>query len=364
MHKYKDIDLYAILGIHPSASAKDIKSAYRQLARKYHPDVNKGNKLSEKKFKEIGEAYEILSDNLKKKQYDLIRGITEARASSNQQQAQAKNAYTKQSKEVEDEKRPEHQDPPKPADKDKSFGDVFSEFLDGVLKKPEAPQKEPQKQDTEKPVEGEDITVDLSISINEANNGTVRKVNVLHSEPCKICKGRRIINGGKCKNCNGDGEIFKHNKINVKIPPNVKNGSKVKIIGEGNTGINGGKNGDLYLKISIERNDLFEYDNLNVLSKIPISPWEAALGANILVPTIDGSVSIKIPPETSSGQKFKLTGLGLSDKDGKTKGDHLVTVYIKIPQKLTKQEKDLYEKLSKQRSFNPREDIVYDTSEK
>ncbi|MFA6988721.1 MAG: DnaJ C-terminal domain-containing protein [Candidatus Gastranaerophilaceae bacterium] len=363
MHKYKDIDLYASLGIHSSASAKDIKAAYRQLARKYHPDVNKGNKLSEKKFKEIGEAYEILSDNSKRKQYDLIRGITQDETFSKQKQTQAKTAYTKQAEPKEQEKNPEKSKTDF-KNKEKSFSDVFSEFMDGVLKKPEIPFREEPKHEQPKPVDGKDITVDLSININEANIGTVRKVNVLHSQGCKTCKGRRIINGAKCKTCSGDGEVFTHNKINVKIPPNVKNGSKIKIIGEGNPGMYGGQNGDLYLKISIERTDLFEYDNLNVLSNIPISPSEAALGVSILVPTIDGAVSVKIPPETSSGQKFKLTGLGLSDKDGKTKGDHLVTVYIKMPQKLTKVEKDLYEQLSKQRTFNPREDIVYDTNQK
>ena len=140
----------------------------------------------------------------------------------------------------------------------------------------------------------------------------------------------------------------------VKIPANVKQNDTVIIEGEGNIGENGGKNGNLQLKIKIEKSEMFKFDGLNVLSEIPISPTEAALGASIVVPTIDGHMTMKIPPETSSNQKFKLAGQGIYDDNGKIRGDHIVTVYIKMPKNLSDEEKDFYLKLSKLREYNPR----------
>ena len=178
----------------------------------------------------------------------------------------------------------------------------------------------------------------------------------MHTECCPVCKGKKIINGAHCKKCNGDGEITSHKTILVKIPPDIKQGEKVMLKNEGNIGQFGGANGDLYLKINIEKSELFRFDDLNVISDIPISPSEAALGTNIMVPSIDGHITMKIPPETSSGQKFRLHEQGIFDKDGKKRGDHIVTVYIKMPKNLSQQEKELYEKLSKLRDFNPRKE--------
>lgn len=365
MQSYKNKDYYIILGIKPSATLKEIKSAYRLLARKYHPDVNKGNKLSEEKFKEIGEAYSVLSDEKKRKQYDLLKGYnrTPKKEDNINQQTKksAKDAYSKKSDiNIEDE----NPKTTKKQNEEKSFNDVFNEFLDNIFNKNNF-NNPPPVQERPKPVpppkiKGDDITADITISIAEAHNGTTRKVNILHTDPCGQCKGSKFKNGQTCIVCGGNGEISNHKKINVKIPPNVKEGSKIRIPYEGNKGKNGGQNGDLFLLVHIQKHSLFTFDKLNVLCEIPVTPTEAALGAEIEVPTIDGHVNMKIPPETQSGQKFRLQGEGIADSQSSKKGDQIVSVMINIPNNLSDKEKQLYQELARIRKFNPRENIVYD----
>ncbi len=350
---FSDKNLYAILGIHPSADQKAIKEAFRTLAKKYHPDTNKGNKASEKKFKEVAYAYEILSDEKKRKDYDKLNNFNQPEHSKStySQEKQAKQAYSKNAapSETKEKQNYQQQSQTKPQKETETpFSETFSKFMNEVFTN--------KGETNKKPIKGTDINVDITITVHEAKNGTVRRVNVMHTECCPICKGKKIINEAKCKKCNGNGELISHKTILVKIPPNIKQNEKVMLKGEGNIGKFGGLNGDLYLKINIEKNELFRFEDLNVLSDIPISPTEAALGTNIMVPSIDGHINIKIPPETSSGQKFRLHEQGIFDKDGKKRGDHIVTVYIKMPKNLSGEEKDLYKRLSKLREYNPRKE--------
>lgn len=364
MENFKNKDYYQILGVNPHATQKEIKSAYRTLARKYHPDVNPGNKMSEIKFKEIGEAYSVLTDENKRKQYDLLKGVkrTAPNQTNNTQQAkkQANSAYSEQKSTKESNSRSENQ-----FDDKKSFNNVFSDILNGIFKKVKdtdttvKTEKQPEYT-IFPPKRGDDITADISISIVEAHNGTVRKINILHTDICGQCKGKRYINNIPCIVCGGNGEISTHKKINVKIPPNVKEGSKIKISTEGNKGRYGGENGDLYLHVHIQKHSLFSFDSINVLCEIPITVTEAAIGTEIEVPTIDGYVSMKIPAETQSGQKFRLIGQGILDSKTNKKGDQMVTVRIEIPKNLSEKEKQLYNELARIRKFNPRENIVYD----
>lgn len=357
----KDKNYYKILGIDTSADHKEIKSAYRSLARKYHPDTNQGNKISEEKFKELGEAYSVLHDEEKRAKYDLLRGITQKKVNTSEQaKKQASEAYAEQKKDSGKQKE-------KPAQEKRPFGDVFSNFVDKMFEKGEAPKpgqpsgkpKETFKSKPE-PKKGDDITADINITIVEAHNGTVRKVNILHTETCPKCKGKKYFNGGQCLTCKGTGEISNHKKLSVKIPPNVSEGTKIRVAGEGNQGQPGAANGDLFLLVNIIKNTVFEFDNLNVLCEIPITPTEAALGAEIFIPSVDGTVSMKIPPETHSGQKFRLAGEGIPDANTAKRGDQLVTIRIEIPPNLTQREKELYSELAKVRKFNPRENIVYE----
>lgn len=360
MHNFKGKDLYKVLGVNSSASKSDIKAAYRSLARKYHPDVNPGNSVSEKKFKDIGEAYEVLTHDSKRKQYDIINGYNKPsyarHNSAYQQRSQASKAYNqpKPDKAKNENKKTSSSSTPRAEKTDKPFNSAFSEFLDGVFNTKETKKTEQQAQ----PKRGSDISIEVSITANEATNGTVRKVNVLHTDPCKKCSGKRFINGSRCLHCEGNGEISNFKKINVKIPANVKENSKIRIAGEGNIGINGGESGDLFLVVNILRNDIFTFKDLNVFAEIPITPWEAVLGADIQVPTIDGFVSMKIPPFTTTGQKFKLSNQGLINESSKKQGDYVITTRIEVPKNIVEDEKKLYMQLAKLSAFNPRDEII------
>lgn len=366
MENFKNKDYYQVLGVNANAAQKEIKSAYRALARKYHPDVNPGNKLSESKFKEIGEAYAVLGDENRRKQYDILKGIKKepsenAYNQSQQAKKQASKAYSEQKSTNNAKNQAKFSDK---TDK-KSFNDIFSGFMDGIFTKSKDTEtiiktQKTDKADTVSPKTGDDITADISISIAEAHNGTSRKVNILHTDICGQCKGRRYINNTPCIICNGNGEVSTHKTINVKIPPNVKEGSKIKIAKEGNRGRSGGEDGDLYLIVHIQKHSIFTFENINVLCEIPITPSEAALGAEIDIPTIDGHVNMKIPRETQSGQKFRLIGEGILDTKANKKGDQLVTVRIELPKNLTEKEIQLYHELARIRKFNPRENIIYD----
>lgn len=320
-------NLYEILEVSPDASEVAIKSAYRKLARKYHPDLNQGDETSSKMFKKVTEAYEILSDSEKKKNYDILRGFyrDEFRA----KRTQASKAY----KDVQrDEKIKREQ-----------FSNVFNDILEGFKATTSSTKKEYEPKPP-RPERGSDVYADVTINLHQAITGTTRMINILHTEKCPNCEGRKFINGTKCPLCKGRGEQSIHKKLNVKIPHGVKHGSKIRIANEGNKGYNGGKSGDLYLNIKIESNNIFKYEGLNVLCTIPITPFEAVLGAMINIPTMEGNVSMKILPNTHSGQKFRLSGQGLKGQ-GKEIGDMIVTVNIEIPKTLSKREIELYEEL-------------------
>lgn len=372
MENFKNKDYYQILGVNHNTTDKEIKSAYRSLARKYHPDINPGNKLSEKKFKEIGEAYAILGDEKKRKQYNLLRGIKNSSAeefynkNTQQNKKQANTAYTEEkNRDTKKKETNKNQSTTKSTNKEssdkKNFNDSFYDFIDSIFKKPKdyenSSKSSKQYEYTPTPIRGEDITTDMTITQIEAINGTVRKINVLNTQACTQCKGRKVVNGYTCTSCNGHGEISLHKKINVKIPPNVVENSKIKIAGEGNRGQNGGVNGDLFIIVHIQKNSIFNFEGNNVICEIPITPSEAALGAEIEVPTIDGIVNMKIPPETHSGQKFRLVGEGLPEQNSNKKGDQLVTTRIEIPKNLSEKEKELYKELAIVRKFNPREKL-------
>lgn len=329
-------NLYEILEVSSSASNSAIKSAYRKLVRKYHPDLNGGDEFCAKKFKEITEAYEILSDTDKKKNYDILRGFYRETTSQTKFN-EANKAYKNYSENHKNEKQNTYHE---------GFSNIFNDILEGFKKTTSSSEHRNYKTKQIQPEQGSNINVDVSVTMLEAIQGTSRTVNILHTEVCSNCQGRTFLNGRKCPICKGSGEQSIHKKLNVKIPANVKHGSKIRIANEGNRGFNGGRNGDLYLNIKIENNPDFKYDGPNILCTIPITPFEAVLGATIDITTPTGKVKMKITPNTNSGQKFRLAGQGLEQK-GKLnkKGDIIVTVNIEIPKNLSEDEIELYKKL-------------------
>jgi len=329
MKNYIGKDFYKLFGISMDANFEEIKAAYRKMAKIYHPDTNKGNKVSEEKFKELNEAYEVLADEKKRKHYNIANGFFAKDASPNnsfQAKAQAKQAYTKEKETVEKKE-------PAP----------FSDILEGFWK------KEPQKPQSKK---GSDITIDVEVTPEEALNGTIKQVNIMYLNSCPKCTN---IKDKNCVLCAGTNEVPRQEKVRVKIPQKVRAGTKIRIKNEGNKGKNGGENGDLFLIVQVSKMDKFNYNGLDILYELALTPTEAALGATISIPIKDGNIVMKIPAETSSGQKLKMTGEGIKDQKTGKRGDLIITLKIQMPKKLSQKEKDLYKELAKQRDFNPRE---------
>ena len=332
---------YDILQVTPDSSNAEIKAAYRRLARKFHPDINPA---SADKFKDITEAYSTLINSEKRHNYNILNGFFET-------------AGTKSSHNKTDEEYNQTQSSESVCNKfkkKKNYSDkVFKDTINDIFR--DFTQKESKKNI---PVNGEDITADVTISISEALKGTTRTVNILHTEVCQKCKGRKFINGAKCQKCKGTGECSEHKKITVKIPAKIKNHMRLRIKGEGNSGKNNGKNGDLYLNVHIEGNSNIKYEGLNVYYNMPITPFEAVLGGTIRIKTLEGNISLKLPPNTNSGQKFRLAGQGVKQKN--KSGDIIITVHIEIPRSLSEDEIKLYEKLKKASSLDIRENLFND----
>ena len=326
-------DYYKILEINEFESAENIKAAYRKLARKYHPDIAGASFID--KFKEINEAYEILSNKIKKEEYDRARKFYNY----------AKSAETNNNK--SEYKKSETTTKP-----ESKFSFKWEEF---VAKRQQSNNS--KKTDEKQPIKGKDIFADIEITTLDAITGAEKVVNMLQTEVCPKCNGKKFAKGTICPYCNGKGEKTDYKKFNVKIPAGIKNNSKIRLSGEGEKGKFGGSNGDLYITVHIKESGVFKTDGLNILKNIPITPYEAVLGTNIKVNTINGTVSLKISPNTQNGQKIRLAGCGISQKN--TVGDMIVTIEIKIPRSLSEEELELYRKLAEVSTSNVR-DSIYD----
>lgn len=344
-------DYYEVLGVAKDASKDEIKKAYRKLSKKYHPDINKAPDAAEK-FKEIQEAYEVLSDDQKRAQYDQF-----GHAGPNQGFGGGNGFGGFSSSDFD------------------SFGfeDIFSTFFGGG-----------RRNDPNAPRQGADLQYTMTLEFEEAVFGKETDIQIPREETCDTCHGTgakpgthpkecphchgtgqlnteqqtpfgRIVNrrvchycGGtgkiitdKCKTCGGTGRVKKRRKIHVKIPAGIDDGQQLRVAGQGEPGINGGPAGDLYIIFHVRPHELFERDGDDIYCEIPITFTQAALGDEIEVPTLHGRVKLKIPAGTQSGTKFRLRGKGVPNVHGHGTGDQHVIARIVTPRKLTERQKQL-----------------------
>ena len=321
-------DFYQTLGIERGASEKEVRSAYRKLARKHHPDVNPGDRSAETKFKEITNAYEVLSDAEKRRKYDKYGDRWEHADQIDEMQRQrtagggrfAGNGGGHQQFDVSDLG---------------DLGGVFSQFFGRGGGSARMMSRR-----------GTDLQQPVDITLEEAFHGTMRTLEMLTPEPCPTCGGSGEIAGATCHMCGGHGQIQKPRRLEVKIPAGVGNGSKVRIAKEGQPGMGGGARGDLLLVVGVRPDARFERKGDDLHEEIEIPLTTAVLGGEAEVPTLTAKVMLKIPPLTQNGRVFKLGGLGMPRLNKEGKGDLHARIRVRLPEQLDEKQKQLFEELS------------------
>ena len=366
-----DVDFYQVLGVSRSADAKEIKSAYRKKAKQFHPDANPGKDTTEQ-FQNVNRAYEVLNNPDLKKKYDMYGAAGVGTSAASDQQAGSPFGG------------------PGGFGQEVDLGDIFDSFFGGGggggFGGPGGPGGRGR---TRGPVAGDDLRFDLEIDFKTAVFGGEEKVRIRHLETCDTCGGDGVKPGSKvstcnvcngmgvtmqvtrtplgnfqtqqtcsacrgtgqkveeyCGTCSGQGLVSKTKQIKVTIPPGVENGNKLRVRGEGDAGPKGGPAGDLYIFLRVKEDANFRREGPEIYSDASVSYIDALLGADIKTPVVDGEVTIKVPPGTQPGQVMRLRGNGaprLGNAD--SRGDHYVTMNVEIPKDLSKEEKELIEKL-------------------
>lgn len=340
--QYKDY--YASLGVPRTASDTDIKKAFRKLAREHHPDVAKDKKRSEEKFKEINEAYEVLGDPAKRKQYDQLGANWKSGADFRPPPGWGGQAGQRRGG-------------PGQADYEFNFGGTgFSDFFEQMFggRRGGGAGRRSGFDEADFAERGADIEGDIMVTLEEATRGSLRSVNVRHAVECELCGGKGRKGQRVCVACQGEGRVAKSETYQVKVPAGVTEGQRLRLAGRGEAGARGGTAGDLFLRVRLAKHPDFEVEEHNLIYEAALAPWEAVLGGNISVPTLDGRVNIKIPAGTQSGQKLRVRGRGLPARAGE-KGDLIVITKVEVPAQVTDTERKLWEQMARESKFNPRD---------
>ncbi|HEX3561082.1 MAG TPA: J domain-containing protein [Pyrinomonadaceae bacterium] len=342
----KTRDYYEVLGVGRSATGDEIKTAYRKLARKFHPDLNPGDKAAEERFKELQEAYDVLSDAEKRKLYDQYgenwRAVQQgggppppgwegARARGGPRAGGAQAAGFDFS--------------------DYDFGsfgaaggaDIFEELFSRA-----------GRGRARRTNRGADVEAELELSLEEAHRGGRRTLQMQVAEVCPTCQGTGVVKDNQtCQTCDGTGQVVKPKTLEVNIPAGVRDGSTVRLAGQGGAGVNGAQAGDLYLHIRLRPHPVFTVRGDDTEVELPVASWEAVLGARVEVPTIEGRAEVTIPAGAQSGQRLRLRGQGLNKRKG-GRGDEYVRLKIVVPKEPSAEERRLFEELRSVSRFNPR----------
>lgn len=340
-------DYYEVLGVARSASDDEIKKAYRKNARKFHPDLNPGDKSAEDSFKQLQEAYDVLSNAEDRKLYDEYgdnwRAVKAGAGAPPPGWQQPRTGGPR---------------PGEPAGGfdfgDFEFGgfrpggsggfDIFEEIF-----------SRGGRGRTARSTRGRDIEAELELSLEEAHRGGRRTLQMQVAEVCPTCNGTGVKDGKTCETCGGAGEVLRPKMIDVNIPAGVRDGSTVRLAGQGGAGSNGNEPGDLYLHIRLRPHPVFRVNGDDLEVDLPIAPWEASLGGKVEAPTIDGKVELTIPAGTNTGQRLRLRGQGLNKRKG-GRGDEYARVKIVVPKEVSAEERRLYEELQRTSRFDPRRD--------
>lgn len=348
--KYKDY--YETLGVSRTASDEEIKKAFRKLARKYHPDVAKG-KGTEEKFKEVNEAYEVLGDPAKRKRYDELGANWQSGADFRpppgwEQFADRPSGGRRAGA------------PGQESDFEFQFGGTgFSDFFEQLFGSTgrnaggafgrHGRSAFAEEELTER---GQDIKGDILVTLEEAAHGSVRSVSVKRAAACDNCGGAGVRNHRPCPVCGGTGRVTRSEQFQVRIPPGVTEGQQLRLPRRGEAG-HGGPAGDMLLSVRLARHPDFQVEDHNLVHETEVAPWEAVLGAQVSIPTLDGRINIKIPPGTHNGQRLRVRGHGLPQRGG-GHGDLNVVVSVEVPEQVTEHERTLWEQLARESKFNPR----------
>jgi molecular chaperone DnaJ len=374
-------DYYELLGVSRKASVKDIRTAFRKLARKYHPDLNPGDKSSEEKFKQLQEAYDVLSDSKKRQMYDQYGFYSDNLPPGGPGGAGAEGAHP---------------------DVNFDFGgfdfggggaggaggggnfrDLFSQFFRGGRGGEMEPEQEP----------GNDLEYQIEIDFWDAVRGAVKKLSITRLDSCENCHGTGAVGSpqtcttcggtgsiqqaagkmrfnvpctrcggtGKlrtaCKSCGGEGRVRRTETIDVRIPAGVANGGRVRVPGKGNAGTMGAPAGDLYLRVEVKPHPFFERRGSDLYTKVPVTVSEATLGAKIEVPTIDGRSIVRIPPATNSGKTLRLKEKGVPSARNGARGDQYVEIQVVVPPPTDERVRNLMKELENVAPSDPRKDL-------